>query len=646
MNFFEEKPLWQVEFTDQTNMAIFAKGLGFENDMEGLQKYSVQNPQEYWSFLWSFIGLEGEKGTKVLEKAFHPIDVKFFPQAKLNYAQNLLNAKDDDIAIIAYDEGGDRVELNFGQLRSLVAKTAAALLANGVKSGDIIAGIVPNCIEAIVAHLGAATIGAIWSSCSPDFGAQAIIDRLGQIEPKILFCANGYVYGGKRFSLTEKITAVLKEINSIEKTVMFKFAGGEEGLPDIDLSGAVQTIWFDDFLAGFEGVKFRPEQLPFDHPLVILFSSGTTGKPKCIIHKAGGLLLNHKKEQQLHCDIKAGDRLLYFTTCGWMMWNWQLSALASGAALVLFDGNPFFPNPIRLYEIVAQEKVTHFGTSARYIDACLKEGLNPKKLLQLSSLRVVLSTGSPLVASGFNWVYENIGNVHLASISGGTDICACFVGGWPNKPVYSGQIQGAMLGLDVDVVDENGISIIEEAGELVCKNAHPSMPLGFFNDEDDLRYKQSYFSRFDNIWAQGDWAIKRKTGGFEILGRSDATLNPGGVRIGTAEIYRQLADISEVVESVAVGKNIEADVEVWLFVKLVKSANLDEQLEKRIKKSIREGASPRHVPKRVICVPDIPTTRSGKISEIAVRDVLHGRELKNISALANPESLEYFKDLG
>ncbi len=645
MNIFEEKPLWQAEFAEQTNMALFAKGLGFENDMEGLQKYSIETPEKFWASLWDFIGVEGEKGAKTFEKALHPIDVKFFSKAKLNYAQNLLNSKDEAIAIIAYDEGGNRVELNFGQLRNLVAKTAAALSSSGVKRGDIVAGIVPNCIEAIVAHLGAATIGAIWSSCSPDFGAQAIIDRLGQIEPKILFCANGYVYGGKRFSLAEKITAVLKEINSIEKTVMFEFSGGEEDLLESDLLNNAQTIWFENFLIGFEEAEFIPEQLPFDHPLVILFSSGTTGKPKCLIHRAGGLLLNHKKEQQLHCDIKVGDRLLYFTTCGWMMWNWQLSALASGSTLVLFDGNPFFPNPIRLYEIVAQEKVTHFGTSARYIDACLKEGLNPKKILDLSSLRAVFSTGSPLVASGFAWVYENLGDVHLASISGGTDICACFVGGWPNKPVYSGQIQGSMLGLDVDVIDENGISIIDEAGELICKNAHPSMPLGFFNDEDNLRYKQAYFSRFDNIWAQGDWAIKRKTGGFEILGRSDATLNPGGVRIGTAEIYRQLANVNEVAESVAVGKNIEADVEVWLFVKLAKNAILNKELEKRIKKSIREGASPRHVPKRIICVPDIPITRSGKISEIAVRDVLHGRELKNVNALANPQSLEYFKDL-
>ncbi len=632
------KILWQNNYSAKTNLAQFAKNLGID-DWQELLDYSIKKPEQFWSNLWDYCAIIGEKGDKIIANAKQLKDVKFFPKAKLNYAQNLLNGQDEKIAIIAYDEAGNRQEINFAHLRQLVADIAKALKEEGIKQGDRIAGIVPNSIEAIAIHLGAASIGAIWSSCSPDFGSEAIIDRLGQIEPKLLFSANGYYYNAKYFALDEKLNIVGKKIPSIEKIIIFPFA------KDKEISG--DFVCFDDWLAPYEGADFAPIPLPFDHPLVILFSSGTTGKPKCLIHKAGGLLLNHKKEHILHGDIREGDRLFYFTTCGWMMWNWQLSALASGATLILYDGNVFYPDKYRLFEIIEREKITHFGTSARYIDECQKQGLVPKENYDLSILKTIFSTGSPLSPSGFDYIYQNVGDVLLASISGGTDICACFVGGWPVKPVIRGQIQGAMLGLDVDVVDDEGRPIRNRAGELICRNAHPSMPLGFWNDEGGEKYFNSYFSHFANIitpapWAQGDWAIKYDNGSFAILGRSDATLNPGGVRIGTAEIYRQIAKIPQILESVAVGKEIKADVEVWLFVKLKQGHILNDELEKQIRQTIKLGASPRHVPKRIISVPDIPVTRSGKISEIAVRDVLHGRKVKNISALANPEALKYF----
>ena len=635
------KEMWRPVPLSDRALARFAAHAGFEKDWDGLQQFSVEHAERFWPMLWDFLGLEGDRGDIALVTADHLSKVRFFPQARLNYAQNLLRGDDAAIAIIAHEENGTRREISMGALRAMVAQIATALFIEGVGQGDRVAGVVPNCIESIAAYLACASLGAVWASCSPDFGVSGIVDRLGQIAPKVLFTANGYWYGGKRFGLGEKIAEAVTQIPSVSQIVVFPF-GGDEALPS-GLSGE-QTVWFEDWITPHAGTPFSPTPLAFDHPLVVLFSSGTTGKPKCLVHRAGGLLLTHMKEQQLHGDIGPGDRLFYFTTCGWMMWNWQVSALASGATLVLFDGNPFHPSPMRLFEIAAEEQVTHFGTSARYIDACLKVDLKPRDSVDFSSVRAVISTGSPLVPSGFDWVYGALGDVHLASISGGTDICGCFVGGWPVKPVYRGEIQGPMLGLDVDVVGETGQSIIGEAGELVCRNAHPSMPLGLWADMDGARYMSAYFERFDNIWAQGDWAVHTQNGGFIIQGRSDATLNPGGVRIGTAEIYRQLASIKDIVESVAVGKEVEGDVEVWLFVKLASGVKLDAALEKTIRSAIRKGASPRHVPQRILAVPEIPVTRSGKVSEIAVRDALHGRAVKNTSALANPDALEYFNN--
>ncbi len=635
----DNKTLWQNPAKQQSAIASFAELLGLENEPDILHEFSLTQPKKFWGQLWDFLDIIGEKGREITKPAKHLIDFRFFADAKINYAQNLLRGEDKKTAIIAYDESNNQREIDFANLRSQVSKIASALKSEGIKSGDIIAGIVPNSIEAIAIHLAAASIGAVWASCSPDFGVDSIVDRLGQIKPKLLFCANGYSYAGKRFSLKEKMSQVQAKIPSIKRTIIFPFGENNVKQNNFELG-----ISLEKWLAPHEEAIFAPKPLPFNHPLVVLFSSGTTGKPKCLIHSAGGLLLNHMKEQQLHGDIGQDDRLFYFTTCGWMMWNWQLSALASGASLVLFDGNPFYPSPLTLFNLIATEKVTHFGTSARYIDACLKEGIKPKDKCNISSLKTVFSTGSPLSPAGFDWIYENVGQVHLASISGGTDICACFVGGNPLKPVIRGQIQGAMLGLDVDVVDDQGNSTINQAGELVCKNAHPSMPLGFWGDKDNKLYKHAYFAKFNNIWAQGDWAIKYDNGNYVILGRSDATLNPGGVRIGSSEIYRQTAKIPEIIESVAIGKQVEGDVEIWLFVKLQENISLNKQLEKTIKQAIRIGASPRHVPKKIFSVPDIPITRSGKISEIAVRDILHGRAVKNKSALANEEALEYFKN--
>jgi acetoacetyl-CoA synthetase len=507
----------------------------------------------------------------------------------------------------------------------------------GIKPGDRVAGFVPNTPETIAATLATASIGAIWSSCSPDFGAQGVIDRFGQIEPKLLFTADGYFYGGKAFDSLARVAEFLPRLPSVERVVVLPYAGG----------GAVpaQAVKLADFVAPHKAETIRFERLPFDHPLFIMYSSGTTGVPKCIVHGAGGTLIQHLKEHRLHSDIREGSRMFYFTTCGWMMWNWLVTGLASGATLLLYDGSPFHPTGNILFDFAATERCDFFGTSAKFIDACNKAGLKPIETHDLKHLKTIASTGSPLLPEGFDYVYSHIRkDVCLSSISGGTDIVSCFVLGNPTGPVWRGEIQARGLGMGVEVWNDEGKPVIAEKGELVCTKPFPSMPVGFWNDPDGAKYKKAYFERFENIWCHGDYAEITHHGGVVIYGRSDAVLNPGGVRIGTAEIYRQVEQLPEVVESIVIGQDWQGDVRVVLFVRLKEGLTLDDALSDKIKRQIRANTTPRHVPARILQVSDIPRTKSGKITELAVRDMVHGRPIKNKEALANPEALELYKD--
>ncbi len=564
---------------------------------------------------------------------------KWFTGSELSFPAHLLRYSGDRAAIIFRGEDGTRREMSFDELKQEVANVAAGLEAAGVAKGDRVAGFVPNCPEAIIAMLAATSIGAIWSSCSPDFGINGVVDRFGQIEPKILFCADGYFYNGKRIDSLGAVAGVVELISSIEKTVVIPFTGEEFTLPGID--GAVS---WPDFAVDKGDLRFTP--VAFDHPLYIMYSSGTTGVPKCIVHGVGGTLLQHQKEHVLHCDIGADDRVFYFTTCGWMMWNWLVSVLASGATLLLYDGSPFREEGRILWRIAEEEKLTVFGTSAKFISAQEKAGRRPGEEFDLSSIRSILSTGSTLVPESFDFVYDAISkDVQLASVSGGTDIISCFVGGNPMKPVYRGELQSLALGMQVEVFSPDGRSLVGETGELVCTNAFPSMPVGFWNDPDGNKYHAAYFDRYPGVWAHGDFAEITTNGGMIIHGRSDAVLNPGGVRIGTAEIYRQVEKLDEVLESIAIGQNWEGDVRVVLFVVLREGCELDDDLKASIRQLIRENTTPRHVPAKIIAVPEIPRTISGKIVELAVRSVVHGEEVKNTDALANPAALEHFRDL-
>jgi acetoacetyl-CoA synthetase len=607
-----------------------------------LHRWSIEDRAGFWSLVWEFCGVVGDRGERALVDGDKMPGARFFPDASLNFAENLLRNSGAGEAIVF--RGEDKVvrRLSWDELGAMVSRLQQLLRDLGVKQGDRVAAMLPNMPEAIAGMLATASIGAIWSSCSPDFGIEGVLDRFGQIEPAVFIACDGYWYNGKQNDVSAKVKAVAERLPNLKRTLLVDYLRTAEKAASA-IPGAVA---FDQAIASYEPKDVVFERLPFSHPLFILFSSGTTGVPKCIVHSAGGVLLQHLKEHRLHSGIEDGDRLFYFTTCGWMMWNWLASGLASGATLLLYDGSPFHPNGNALFDYAVAEKMTQFGTSAKFLDAARKAGVKPIETHDLRCVRTVLSTGSPLSPEGFGYVYENIkSDVHLASISGGTDICGCFVLGVPTEPVWRGEIQGPGLGMAVDVWDDDAKPIVGAKGELVCTRAFPSMPVFFWNDPEGKKYHAAYFERFDNIWCHGDFAEWTEHGGMIIHGRSDATLNPGGVRIGTAEIYNQVEKLPEVAEAICIGQDWDNDVRVVLFVRLAAGASLDAALEARIRERIRTGASPRHVPARIIAVADIPRTKSGKITELAVRDVVHGRTVKNKEALANPEALELYRDL-
>jgi acetoacetyl-CoA synthetase len=629
------KPLWapSPERVAATQLARFMKLAG-KADYAELHRWSVEQSAQFWNQVWDFCGVLGEKGARTVVDAERMPGAKWFPDGRLNYAQNLLRGRHGE-AMVFWGEDRIRRRLSHEQLRRLVSRMAQALADAGVKKGDRVAGYLPNVPEATAALLATASLGAVWSSCSPDFGVQGVLDRFGQIEPKILFCADGYLYGGKEFDCQEKVAQVLEKLPSVEECIV------------VDYLGAPVTVGTSlyEFLDPFDAQELRFEPVEFNHPLYILYSSGTTGVPKCIVHGTGGALLQHLKEHRLHSDVKPGDRLFYFTTLGWMMWNWLVSGLASGATLLLYDGSPFIGRGKVIFDFAEAEGMTHLGTSAKFIDAIAKAALKPKDTHRLEKLRAILSTGSPLGPEGFDYVYENVKqDVCLSSISGGTDIVSCFVLGNPVGPVWRGEIQAKGLGMAVEVFDESGKPIRREKGELVCTRPFPSMPVGFWNDPDGAKYRAAYFEKYPNVWRHGDWCEETEHGGLVIYGRSDAVLNPGGVRIGTAEIYRQVEQLEAVVESLVIGQDWAGDVRVVLFVKLKEGLELDESLASAIKRRIRENTTPRHVPAKILQVADIPRTKSGKIVELAVREVVHGRPVKNLEALANPEALEHFRN--
>ena len=600
-----------------------------------LHHFSISNP-EFWRFIIEFCKVEGEWNGPIYEGE-NIFSAKWFPQSKLNFAENMLKNRSDNEALIFRCEDRISETLSFAELYNQVSKTAQHLKELGVTKGDRVAGFLPNFAGSIVAMLATASVGAIWSSCSPDFGEQGVIDRFGQIEPKVLFCVDGYFYNGKTHNCLAKIKSFTARLPSLKQVVIFDYAS----LSNIIINNSIS---YQEILENYEAIEIGFERVGFDHPLYIMYSSGTTGVPKCIVHGHGGTLVQHLKEHQLQTNISSGDRVFYFTTCSWMMWNWLVSALGTGATIMLYDGSPTYPDNTVLWQFADEEEFSHFGTSAKYIETLMKDDVNPSAIFKLSNLKVICSTGSPLSAECYDYIYNNVGYVHLASISGGTDIVSCFVLGVPNIPVRRGEIQGAGLGMAVEIWDDSGRVNRGERGELVCTKPFPSRPVKFWNDIDGRKYHAAYFDRFEGVWAHGDFAEQTPDGGYIIYGRSDATLNPGGVRIGTAEIYRQVDRVKEVLESIVIGQIWESDTRIVLFVKLREGINLTETLADTIKKLIKNNCTSRHVPSKILQVEDIPRTKSGKIVEIPVRDIVHGREVKNKEALANPEALDYFRD--
>ena len=622
------------QFTNE----VADQGAGSFDDYDALHQWSVENPADFWAAYWDFAELKAsQKGDIAVKDLDRFPGASWFPEAKLNYAENLLSTRSSKTAFVSILENGERKSISYEELY-LETNNLQSFLRAHISIGDRVAGWLPNTIETAVAMLATSSLGGVWSSCSPDFGIEGALDRFGQIEPKVLFACDGYFYAGKTIDIKEKVRSVVEQVKSIELIVWVSV------LEDTQAARSKETNWGHWPSALSPAINF--EQLAFDHPLYIMYSSGTTGKPKCIVHGQGGTLIQHKKEHQLHLDLRADDNLFFFTTCGWMMWNWLVSALATGCTITLYDGSPFHPKPDVLFDLIDQESITVFGVSAKFLSNAQKEMVSPVESHQLNSLRCLISTGSPLTDEGFEYVYEKIKQeLHLVSMTGGTDLISCFILGNPNLPVYSGELQSPGLGMAVDIWDDNGNPIKEDKGELVCTVPFPSCPIGFWNDPDNNSFLDAYFRRFPNIWVHGDFGEITANGGYIIHGRSDAVLNPGGVRIGTAEIYRQVEVFDEVVDSVCIGQSWDGDVRVVLFVVMRKGGQLSVDLIDQIKLRIRNHASPRHVPAKVIAVADIPRTMSGKIAELAVRDKVHGREVKNTSALANPESLSLFENL-
>ena len=643
------KLLWQPsdERIKSTNMYRFMHFINEKfnqnfTEYGPLYDWSIKNIPDFWTSMWEFAEIKASKPyDQVIDDVNRMPGAKWFSGARLNFAENLLRYRDDHVALVFKGEDHDTTKMTYAELYDEVARVTKSLKGAGVQVDDRVAGFMPNMSETVVAMLAAASLGATWSSCSPDFGIKGVLDRFGQIKPKILFTANGYWFKGKSLDSLERISNILKELPSIEKVVVVPYTE-----QDPDISGVPNAIQYRDFRSSDSNLEIEFEQLPFDHPLYIMYSSGTTGLPKCMVQSAGGILIFQLKELILHTDLKRKDHIFYFTTCGWMMWNWLISSLGVGATIILFDGNPFHPDPGALWKLAQEEKMTIFGTSAGYIAALQNSGVRPSKSYDLTPLKAILSTGSPLSVEGFEFIYQGIkGDLQLASISGGSDLNGCFALGNPMGPVYAGELQCRGLAMKVEAFDNRGQSIINQQGELVCTGPFPSMPIYFWDDPDGKKYHSAYFDVYPNIWRHGDFIEINDRGGVVIFGRSDTTLNPGGVRIGTAEIYRQMEQLEEIEDSLVVGQEWKNDVRVILFVQMVEGFELTEELINKIKNIIRTNASPRHVPAKILSVPEVPYTLNMKKVELAVKKVIQGQEVLNKDALRNPEVLDYYANL-